>query len=89
MAKETPRSRRRSAKEQSDVEAHADLVDRLVALVDRTFADAGHGQGIRMVREMFLRLDRPALRELVRSMGIEAAEELSEPEPEDRSGRSG
>jgi hypothetical protein len=88
MPRTTRPTRRRSARELGELEDRAELVGRLVALVDRTFTDTGHGEGLRMVREMLLRLDRPALHDLLRSLGIEGAEELSEPQPEGPSGRS-
>ncbi|HSR14927.1 MAG TPA: hypothetical protein VLL51_04205 [Gemmatimonadales bacterium] len=68
-------------------ETKADLVEHLVGLIDRTFAEDGHGKGMRAVRDVLMRLDRPALRALVGSMGLEGPEELSEAEREDRPDR--
>ena len=66
-------------------EAKTTLVELLVGLIERTFAEDGHGEGVRTVREMLTRLDQKDLRALVFQMGLEGAEELTEPEREDRS----
>ena len=69
----------------SSQEAKTRLVEQLVGLIDRTFAEDGHGEGLRTLREMLLNLERGDLRALVLRMGLEGAEELTEPEREDRS----
>lgn len=78
------RRSRADARERADLEARSGLVESLVALVDRTYAESGRGEGIRLLRDMLLRLDPPALRDMLRSFGVEGPEELAEPEPEDR-----
>ena len=69
----------------SSQEAKTRLVEQLVGLIDRTFAEDGHGEGLRTLRAMLMNLERNDLRELVLQMGLEGAEELTEPEREDRS----
>jgi hypothetical protein len=66
----------------SAAESKAHLVEELTGLVDRTFTEGGHGVGMRALHEMLLRLDEPALRQLVQRYGIEGAEEMTEPQPE-------
>jgi hypothetical protein len=72
------------AREVALEEARVRLVEVLVGWLDGAFSDGGHGEGLRAARDMLLRLDEPALRSLVYSMGIEGPEELTEPEPEER-----
>ena len=70
-------------------EAKTALVERLVGLIDRTFAEDGHGEGLRTLRDMLMNLERQELRALVFQMGLEGVEELTEPEREDRSVQAG
>jgi hypothetical protein len=79
MSGTAPESRRAYA-----AQARTRLVDLLVGLLDRTFVESGHGEGLRATRDMLLHLDEPALRGLAFNMGIEGPEELLEPEPEER-----
>jgi len=68
----------------SSQESAAELVEHLASLIDRTFAENGHGEGMRVVRSILMGLERPALRELVRQLGVEGPEELAEPDEEGR-----
>jgi hypothetical protein len=72
----------------SSQEAKTRLVEQLVGLIDRTFTEDGRGEGLRTLRDMLMNLERRDLRELVLQMGLEGAEELTEPEREDRSPRA-
>jgi hypothetical protein len=63
-------------------EAQADLVDRLVDLVDRTFSAGDHGAGLRTVRTMLERISLPELEGLLAELGIEAPEEMTERDDE-------
>ncbi|HXI21763.1 MAG TPA: hypothetical protein VNH46_11785 [Gemmatimonadales bacterium] len=52
--------------------ARAQLVDLLMATLERTFAAQGPEVGLVALREMLSRLDRTALTDLVYQMGLEA-----------------
>jgi len=69
---------RSSARDLSAADDRTYLVETVVSLIDRTFFESGHGEGMRLVRDALLRMDPPALRGVLRSMGVEAAEEASE-----------
>lgn len=73
-----------SARELSLADSKAYLIERVITLLDRTFAEQGRGEGLRVVREILLGLDQAMLRDLVHTFGIEAPEELEEPERENR-----
>lgn len=74
-----------TARDQARADNHAHLVGLLVEVVDRTFSQSGQGEGLRMVREMLMRMDPTALKGLLHDMGVEAPEEAVEPPPEERS----
>lgn len=78
-----PASNKPSAREYAETEARTHLVDTVTSVIDRTFTDSGHGQGMQMVRDALLRLDPTALQDLLRTMGIEAPEEATEPGPDE------
>lgn len=73
----------------STEETKAELVESLVGLIDRTFTSGGHGEGLHALRGMLKDLDLADLQGMVRRLGLEGPEELTEPEPEERPVASG
>ncbi|HSB54199.1 MAG TPA: hypothetical protein VLD58_07570 [Gemmatimonadales bacterium] len=67
-------------------EARAALADLLIAYVDRAYVTAGQPGVLTVVRDMFLRMEPEALRDLAFALGLEAE---ARPEAEEDERRPG
>ena len=77
MTSEPHRSRQATA----EAEAHEDLIDLLVAHVDRAYVTAGQPGVIITIRDLFAGMSVSALNDLVLRLGLDA-EPVREEEPE-------
>jgi hypothetical protein len=69
---------------QADVVSREHLIRLLVGQIERTFSVDGPDQALQQVAHLLRSLDEPALRALVYQQGLQAEDELTEPEDNSR-----
>lgn len=65
---------------EADIISREHLVRLLMEQIERTFATNGREQGLQQIAAMLRNLEEPALRALVYQQGLQAEDELLEPE---------
>ena len=80
------RSRPEAKRREADAESDLELVDRLTDIYERTVAPNGPEASLQVIRDLLTRLTRVQLQGLIRELGFESPEEMTEVPPDGRTG---